>query len=152
MILTREKIKAGMTGGQQFDMEYEGRPAGTDIINNIVKGKTAALFSCACLLGCVAASADEPEEKLAAEFGENVGFVFQITDDLLDKITTGKTAGKDEKSGKNTFLSLYGEEKTRALAAEYAEKAIDCLQRINGRRDIKERLAAFARYILEREK
>ena len=60
----------------------------------IVEGKTAALTECCGRLGALYAGAgDETAGKLAA-FGRNLGFAFQIADDLLDLVGNEETAGK----------------------------------------------------------
>ena len=55
-----------------------------------------------------------------AVFGEEVGLLFQIVDDVLDATGTaaelGKTPGKDEAAGKVTYVSLHGLERARELA------------------------------------
>jgi geranylgeranyl pyrophosphate synthase len=55
-----------------------------------------------------------------AEFGAELGLLFQIVDDILDATGTaaelGKTPGKDEAAGKVTYVSLHGVESARELA------------------------------------
>ncbi len=81
----------------------------------IISGKTASLLSTCCQVG--AASADGGTELIAAlkSFGENLGMVFQIRDDLLDytgrKSITGKPAGLDMKEKKITLPLIYSLQK-----------------------------------------
>ena len=51
---------------------------------SIIKSKTAALFSAACAVGGLISNAQEEEIKVLSDFGDNLGILFQITDDLLD--------------------------------------------------------------------
>lgn len=76
----------------------------------VIKGKTAALFSAACQVGAVVADRPEPEEQALAEYGMNLGIAFQLVDDALDyaadQATLGKTVGDDFREGKITLPVL----------------------------------------------
>ncbi|MDP2208077.1 MAG: polyprenyl synthetase family protein [Bacteroidota bacterium] len=65
----------------------------------IISGKTASLLSTCTEIGAVSNEVDSGQRNLLREFGENLGFAFQIRDDLLDfigkKNITGKPTGKD---------------------------------------------------------
>lgn len=73
-----------------------------DYLNNIF-GKTASLFGAACRCGAQAAGASPQEVKQVGIFGENLGYAFQIADDVMDfcgdQITLGKPCGGDLKNG-----------------------------------------------------
>ncbi len=78
---------------------------------DIITAKSAALFSCSCFLGGLLAGADEPIARRLADFGQNVGIAFQITDDLLDIVGTeggtGKTLGSDVDKNKLTLALIH---------------------------------------------
>ncbi len=72
----------------------------------VVRGKTAALFSAACEVGGVIAGADEAVTKALYAFGDALGISFQIVDDLLDFAGTeaiGKNIGDDFRERKLTL-------------------------------------------------
>lgn len=73
----------------------------------VVRGKTAALFSAATEVGGVIAGASEAEVKALFEYGDALGIAFQIADDLLDyqgdSKTTGKNVGDDFRERKLTL-------------------------------------------------
>lgn len=119
--------ECGMMGGQQIDLSSEGTEINPALLNELVEKKTAALLSCACVLGCIAAGAGDADIRAAEQFGLNLGMAFQITDDILDfegdEKTLGKSIGKDMASKKATFVSIYGREKASVLADEYIQKA-----------------------------
>lgn len=146
---------SGMCAGQQFDLDGEGRKISLEELTTLVDLKTGALFSCACILGCIAADATDEQKEAAERFGLYTGRAFQITDDLLDVYSTpeelGKTIGKDLESEKSTFLSLLGEERARSYAEECISKAKDCLKDFPDG-ESKKRLADFCEYILIRRK
>ncbi len=76
----------------------------------VVKGKTAALFSAACQVGAVLADRPAAEEAALADYGMKLGIAFQLVDDALDyaadQATLGKTVGDDFREGKITLPVL----------------------------------------------
>jgi len=73
----------------------------------VVRGKTAALFSAATEVGGVIADAPEAQIKALFEYGDALGIAFQIVDDLLDyqgdSSATGKNVGDDFRERKLTL-------------------------------------------------
>ena len=60
-----------------------------------IRGKTAALFQTACLLGAREAGCQDAEAEKLGKIGEYIGIMFQFRDDLLDFISTPEECGKD---------------------------------------------------------
>ncbi len=116
---------AGMIGGQYIDLAYENRAADAEILFQQDALKTAALIEAACVLGLVAAEADEEKIAAARAFAKGLGLAFQITDDILEVSEEG--ASSDEINGKATYVGLLGMEQARARAAEYTQSAVDAL-------------------------
>lgn len=88
-----------------------------DIYLQVVRGKTAALFSAATEVGGVIASMDEPRVQALFDYGDALGIAFQIVDDLLDywgSDATGKNVGDDFRERKLTLPVI----KAVALADE----------------------------------
>jgi octaprenyl-diphosphate synthase len=77
----------------------------------IISDKTASLISTCCQIGAVSATTDRDLHEQMRIYGENVGLVFQIRDDLLDytgrKSITGKPSGLDMKEKKLTLPLIY---------------------------------------------
>lgn len=88
----------------------------------VVRGKTAALFSAATEVGGVIAEADEAQIKALFEYGDALGIAFQIVDDLLDyqgdTKATGKNVGDDFRERKLTLPVIKA-----VAAASDAERA-----------------------------
>jgi geranylgeranyl diphosphate synthase type II len=82
--------------------------------------------------GAMAAGADERALRALTDFGQKIGLVFQIVDDILDVTSSsevlGKTAGKDEKVKKATYPALYGIEASRRKANELVSLALRDIQ------------------------
>ncbi len=77
-----------------------------EVYLQVVRGKTAALFSAACEVGGVIAGADETVTKALYAYGDALGISFQIVDDLLDFAGTeaiGKNIGDDFRERKLTL-------------------------------------------------
>lgn len=78
---------------------------------NIIREKTASLFTVACESGAILSSPGDGHRKKFKTYGENFGIAFQIRDDLLDLVgkeeKTGKEPGNDLKEGKITLPLIY---------------------------------------------
>ena len=128
---------AGMVGGQILDMDCTGK---TDVpletLQTLHALKTGAMFRVACVSGGLLAGASEPDIASLRAYGEALGVTFQIVDDILDETadtaTLGKPAGSDAEMGKTTYPSLMGLDRSRELAQEFAEKAVDSLSAFSG--------------------
>lgn len=124
----------GVCGGQQLDLEWEGRALSRDELLYIHSRKTGALIRAACLMGVTAAGGDEKALSAADAYATALGLAFQIRDDMLDVIGDekefGKPIGSDRGEQKATFVDLLGLEgcarEVERLTAE-AEAALDGL-------------------------
>jgi geranylgeranyl diphosphate synthase, type II len=142
----------GMVAGQALDLEAESREVSGIELEQSHGLKTGALISAAARCGAVIANADDVELDLVTRYAAQLGLLFQITDDLLDVTATaealGKTPGKDARSRKATFPSIYGIEATRERARRVHEETLAALAELN--RDTGQ-LRAIANFILHRK-
>jgi geranylgeranyl diphosphate synthase type II len=119
----------GMIGGQVVDLESEGKPVRTHVLEYIHYSKTGALLKACVRCGALAAGAKATELRALTEFGNKIGLVFQIVDDILDVTSSseklGKTAGKDAKVKKATYPALYGIEVSRQKARDLVASALE---------------------------
>jgi geranylgeranyl pyrophosphate synthase len=153
--LARELCRAGgalgMVGGQLLDLEGEAAPVDAEGLERIHRGKTGALLAAALRTGALAAGAGGAELEALTVYGQDLGLAFQIVDDVLDMTASaedlGKTAGKDEGSGKATYPALFGIDGARALARERVDEALAALA-VAGIRSAE--LDALAEFVLER--
>jgi geranylgeranyl diphosphate synthase type II len=118
----------GMVGGQVADLEAEGKPVSDLALEYIHRSKTAALIRASIVAGAIAGGASDRDVDRLRSFGENIGWAFQVVDDILDQeessAALGKTAGKDQAQQKATYPALYGLEKSREIAADLESKAL----------------------------
>ncbi len=126
-----------LIGGQMEDLLAEKKTDATrEELEFIHLNKTAAMIEAALVLGAHCGDATKHEIDLLTQAGRNLGLAFQITDDVLDatadSATLGKTAGKDAKAGKTTFVRLHGLEDSRRLAIEHTDAAIADLRKLPG--------------------
>lgn len=111
----------GMVGGQYVDVASsapEG-PAGLRRLHELKTGRLiGASVLCVLMLGGVDGRARMCFRRFAAE----LGVLFQIVDDILDVTGTdaalGKPSGSDERHGKRTYMSEFGIDRAKELAAE----------------------------------
>jgi octaprenyl-diphosphate synthase len=96
---------------------------------DVIKGKTAALFTAACQVGAVVADRPEVEEAALAEYGTNLGIAFQLVDDALDyaadQATLGKTVGDDFREGKITLPVLAAYQAGSAADRDFWRRTIE---------------------------
>src|SRR5579864_8003710 len=89
----------GMIGGQVADIEAERKPVDAAGLEYIHRSKTAALIRASVVAGALAGGGEETDIQRLTVFGENIGWAFQVVDDLLDveesSAALGKTARKD---------------------------------------------------------
>jgi geranylgeranyl diphosphate synthase, type II len=141
----------GMVAGQVADVDAEGKAGGMKEVSYIHMRKTAALIRTAARVGAIAAGASEAKIDAAGRFGEALGMVFQITDDVLDVTAEtarlGKTAGKDAEAGKLTFPAVLGLEGARREAAAWSGRASKSLEEFTPNLTI---LGELNAYVLER--
>lgn len=81
-----------------------------DVYYQVIKQKTAALFEACCAIGALSAGASEEEIECAKRFGQNLGVIFQIRDDIFDyydSLQIGKPTGNDMAEGKLTLPVIY---------------------------------------------
>lgn len=107
----------GLIAGQVVDIESEGKGISPETLEFIHTHKTADLFKLALKAGAIIAGASDEKIKAMEDFGQKLGFAFQICDDILDETSTfeelGKTLGKDKEAGKPTYTAIFGLEKAR---------------------------------------
>lgn len=122
----------GMIGGQVADIESEGKNVGIDTICFIHKNKTAALIEASMLIGAVLAGANEKELEQIEKAATNIGFAFQIQDDILDITSTtevlGKPVGSDDKNQKSTYVAIKGLTQSKLDVKCLSEEAIAILR------------------------
>jgi geranylgeranyl diphosphate synthase type II len=112
----------GMVGGQYADVSQR-TPPGPVALRRVHELKTGRLIGasvlCVLLLG---GKADESAAAPLRRFAGELGVLFQIVDDILDVTGTdaalGKPRGSDERHGKRTYVSEFGIDRARELAAE----------------------------------
>ena len=81
-----------------------------DVYYQIINSKTAALFEACAKIGALSASASEQAVFDAAKFGQYIGMIFQIRDDIFDYFDSaqiGKPTGNDMAEGKLTLPVIY---------------------------------------------
>ena len=122
----------GMIGGQVVDVISEGKKISKDELEYMHLNKTGALIKSSILGGATLADAPENDLKLLNKYGEKLGLVFQIKDDILDVVGNtnilGKNVHADEENNKTNFITVYGLEKCEELCKDLTEECISILK------------------------
>lgn len=131
-ILARASGSRGMAGGQAIDLEALGKSMSVPELEFMHVHKTGALIRASVALGARCGSAlDHAQLDSLDHFSKFIGLAFQVVDDVLDAdsstATLGKTAGKDARNNKPTYVSALGLERARALAGELRDDANSAL-------------------------
>jgi geranylgeranyl diphosphate synthase type II len=121
--------------GQQQDIDFEKAAiVSQEEYLRMIELKTAALLAASAKIGSIIGGADDKDSDFLYEFGRNLGFAFQIQDDLLDVYgdikVFGKRMGGDIISNKKTFMfvkafELASAEQLRQLHEQFGLKEFD---------------------------
>ena len=138
----------GMAGGQAIDLESTGKQLALPELEFMHIHKTGALIRAAVLVGAACGKPLSDAERAGLDrYGKAVGLAFQVVDDLLDyegsTATLGKTAGKDSKQGKPTYVSAIGGVRARELAQDLRAEAHAALASLGSRAARLQSLADF---------
>ncbi len=126
-----------LIGGQMADLLAEKKADATAAeLEFIHLNKTAAMIEAALVMGGLVGGAGTADLATLRQCGRHLGLAFQIIDDVLDATadtaTLGKTAGKDAKAGKTTFVKLHGLATSRQLAQQNSDAARAALGNLPG--------------------
>ena len=140
-LLARACGSRGMAGGQAIDLEATGKTLAVTELEFMHVHKTGSLIRASVVLGALCGDAlSQSQFNELDHFGKFIGLAFQVVDDVLDAqsstATLGKTAGKDAKNNKPTYVSALGLDGARKFAAELRDdalRALDALPRNGGR-------------------
>ena len=118
----------GIAGGQELDLKFENKKKNISKIIDMQKKKTGKLFNFCLYAVGVIANQNKKEKFFLSNLGEEIGLLFQLSDDFLDikstKKLTGKSVKKDSKKGKSTLLNLLGEKKAYLYALNLKKKIL----------------------------
>ena len=142
----------GMVGGQFLDISGEAQSDG-ESLRRLHALKTGRLIGASVECVLLLSGLPEAQRALYRRFARELGVMFQIVDDILDvtgdERAIGKPSGSDERHGKATYVSVFGLERARQLAAESHARARAALADARGRTA---KLEQVADYILTRRR
>jgi geranylgeranyl diphosphate synthase type II len=116
----------GMVGGQYVDVAGAA-DLGEAGLRQMHGLKTGRLIAASVAVAPALLGASDAARAALDRFGAEIGVLFQIVDDILDvtgsEAEMGKQAGADERLGKRTYVSVFGVDTARRLAAECHARA-----------------------------
>ena len=151
--IARAAGSRGMVEGQVRDIAAENTELSLDDLARLHSLKTGALIQASVCSGAVLGGGTEAQIDRLETYARNIGFAFQVKDDVLnvegDPELLGKNVGTDELRHKSTYPFIMGLDKSKAFAQELIEAAISALDAFDHRSDP---LRAIAKYIIERKR
>lgn len=145
----------GMVAGQALDITVmHDESISTELLLDIYRLKTGALFSASIELGRLASKDDdELNQRALKEFGHCIGLAFQIQDDILDVETAteslGKSQGMDAMNNKVTYPKLHGLNQAKEKVKSLYEDALTAINYLGHRAQL---LRELTGYMLQRKK
>lgn len=143
----------GMAGGQMMDMQAEKADYDLHTITRLQQLKTGALLAASVEMGAVLGKVPPEGRAHLRAYARDIGLAFQIADDLLDvageEAKAGKALRKDERQGKQTFVTLMGVDRAREQARMLVDQAIGHLSLYGEEAEL---LRALAQFIVERDR
>jgi geranylgeranyl diphosphate synthase type II len=142
-----------MVAGQWVDVSSNGVNIDFEKMEYIHLNKTAAMIIGAIKAGAVCGGADEKNIELMGEYAKEIGYTFQIVDDILDvegdSEELGKKTGSDLLNDKTTYVTMFGLEGAKLKAQEHTDTAISLLTPFNEKAEF---FVELAKYLLTRKK
>lgn len=132
-VVSRAAGAYGMVGGQAADLKHQKKKAGLSELARINALKTGCLITASCEAGALWAGAPPAAVRRLKEYGREVGFLFQLVDDIIDG---------------DGYVPLIGADKTYALAAKVRDRAKSAVRPLGPRSG---ELQAFADFLFERK-
>lgn len=117
----------GLAAGQYVDLKLKQKNVDFRIIEYINAKKTAALFTAAGVAAATIGKGSSEQINAIESYAANIGFAFQIIDDILDVSGDKKVVGKDVAHDNMNFVMLVGKEEAEQKAKEYTENALKAL-------------------------
>ena len=145
--LSKAAGASGMVGGQLADMFAEGKQLTVEQLANVHKRKTGELLAFSIEAGALIAGVSNEERSKLSEFGQEIGLLFQIKDDILDvegdSIAIGKPVGSDAVNNKSTYPGLLGLDGAKTMLNTHYDRALQVLDELHLRGTLLEDLANY---------
>jgi geranylgeranyl diphosphate synthase, type II len=142
----------GMAGGQQIDLEAEGKSLQLCDLEHLHHCKTGRLIEVSVTSGAKLAGASPQQVEALTQYGRSIGLAFQIVDDILDiegaTEDLGKPSGSDQAHDKSTYPALLGIEDSKKKAQLVIDQA---LKSLDGFAESATPLRELAQYIIQRQ-
>ena len=147
MKLAKASGAYGMVGGQMLDLLFEKQDVYDDMITHMQHLKTGCLFDFSCQAATILGNATQQETQALYGYSQQIGLLFQITDDLLDytgdsKII-GKKIGKDASRHKASIVASMGITQAQQHCQMLSDQACAHLKIFGRKATILKKLAKF---------
>lgn len=155
MIIKEVAISSGSMGmvyGQSLDMDLTNKDVNLDKITEIHYNKTGKLLILPFIIAAIICDAESID--VYRQVGEKLGLAFQIQDDILDITASidelGKSANKDVRSNKNTYVKLFGLIKSQERVNVLYQEILDDLKKLDLLND--KDISIFINFLFKRDR
>jgi geranylgeranyl diphosphate synthase type II len=138
----------GMVGGQFVDLKSSSKSMEYSTLEYIHNHKTASLFVATGTATAIISKATKEEAEAIKMYARNLGFAFQVLDDLINSFGNEEEAGKSLKSDNGNFAILYGREKSNQIIREFTDEALEAINIFKGKN---EKLVFLSQMLLNRK-
>lgn len=128
----------GMIAGQTLDMESEGHEITPETLERLHRKKTGCLLEAAVRIPYLLTKPQASQnviDRILTKYARHIGLAFQMKDDILDVTSSlsvlGKSIGKDQKSMKSTYVTLYGLDRAKILLENEMQGAFSALEEMD---------------------
>lgn len=138
----------GMTAGQMIDIMAPQNEPDVNGVIHLQRLKTGAMFAISCEAGGILGNAAPNLRHLLRCYANDIGLVFQVTDDILDAVSSDIKGDNDDNrvnksEEKHTLVALMGKEKVRQQCRFLTDQAITHLRAFGKKADPLRELAEF---------
>lgn len=142
--IARAVGSTGMAAGQIIDLE--GGPNAVDFVQ---EKKFGEMGQCSAVCGGILAGASDDEIEHLRKYGQAVGVLYQVVDDIDDAKSQSSEKDESKRKGKS-YVSVYGVEKAKEVAEDLRSQAKKELNRLDKYGDKVLPLYSFVDYAAER--
>ena len=117
----------GMIGGQIIDITLSAEDTTEESLHELILKKTGALIIASVKTGAILGNASDVQLRAMSEYGRNIGFAFQIRDDIIDSFSEKKKSH----GGHPNYVTFFGQDESERRLRNFIGEAVQCLDKVS---------------------
>lgn len=117
----------GMIGGQIIDITLSAEDTTEESLHELILKKTGALIIASVKTGAILGNASDVQLRAMSEYGRNIGFAFQIRDDIIDSFSEKKKSH----GGHANYVTFFGQDESERRLRNFIGEAVQCLDEVS---------------------